>query len=106
MNSLVHSMSYDERAASLGLQTIDTAPRDGAMIAVTAEGEPLYQMCWNQFGSNELVQADRGIWWGENGGFTWSEKHGHGPTHWAPLDHPMVATILQSYASRAVEGGK
>jgi hypothetical protein len=89
----VPDMSYDERAKSIGLRTIDTAPRDGTAIIVTAEDEPLYEMSWNQFGSNDLVQAERGIWWGKDGAFTWSEKHGHGPTHWAPLDHPMVAIL-------------
>lgn len=86
-------LSYEERCASVGFHAIDSAPRDGTAIIVTAEGEPLYEMSWNQFGSNDLVQSERGIWWGPNGAFTWSEKHGHGPTHWAPLDHPMVAAL-------------
>ena len=86
-------MTYEKRAASLGFRTIDSAPRDGTAIVVTAEGEPLFEMSWNQFGSNEIVQTQRGIWWGPGGGFTWSEKHGCGPTHWAPLDHPIVAAL-------------
>lgn len=83
-------MTYDERAKSLGLKTIDTAPRDGTLICVTAEGEPIYKMSWNQFGSNPLVQSERGIWWGEGGGFTWSERDGLGPTHWMPTDHALA----------------
>lgn len=83
-------MTYDERAKQLGLKPIDTAPRDGTLIVVTAEDEPLYKMSWNQFGSNPLVQAERGIWWGEGGGFTWSETRGHGPTHWCGLDNILV----------------
>lgn len=84
-------MNYEERMATMGFKTIDSAPRNGTMIVVTAEGEPLYEMCWNQFGTNWLVQpSKRGIWWGKDGNFTWSEQGGFGPTHWAPLDHALV----------------
>jgi hypothetical protein len=96
-------MNYDQRSASLGFKTIDTAPRDGTEICVTAEGEPLYLMSWNQFGTNDLVQAERGIWWGRGGGFTWSEKHGHGPTHWAAADNPLVAVLMQQQASGSMD---
>jgi|GEM_PF-1799058 len=82
--------TYDERAEGLGLLRIEEAPRDGTAIYVTAEGEPMYRMSWNQFGKNELVQAERGIWWGKDGAFTWSEAQGHGPTHWCPTDHILV----------------
>ncbi|MGN6064905.1 hypothetical protein [Brevundimonas diminuta] len=88
--SLVRDLPFDETAAALGLRTIETAPRDGTAIYVTAEGEPMRRMSWNQFGSNPLVQAERGIWWGEKGGYTWSEKDGFGPTHWVPTDHIIV----------------
>ena len=99
-------MSYEQRAASVGFRTIDSAPRDGTAIIVTAEGEPLFEMSWNQFGSNEIVQTERGIWWGPNGAFTWSEKHGCGPTHWVPLDHPIVATLKAEYSGVAILAGE
>lgn len=87
-------MDYNERARQVGFQTIDTAPRDGTEIAVTAEDEPVFLMSWNQFGKNELVQTERGIWWGKDGAFTWSEAHGCGPTHWMPKDHPLAASLI------------
>lgn len=90
------ALTYDERASCLGLRKIEDAPRDGTAIYVTAEDEPMYRMSWNQFGGNELVQAGRGIWWGKDGAFTWSEANGHGPTHWCPTDHILVLHLEAS----------
>lgn len=77
--------TFEAAARALGFEPIDSAPRDGRAIEVVADGFGPFLMSWNQFGSNQIAQpGERGIWWGRDGGFTWSEADDCGPTHWRP----------------------
>lgn len=61
---------------------IETAPRDGTVIEVLADGDGPFRMKWDAAFTNPLVGAHSGMWVHEKGAFTWDESRGHGPTHW------------------------
>ncbi len=67
-------------------RSMDSAPRDGTLVFVGADGE-WFVMRWNPIGSNSLVQPDPvGIWEASDDSFTWSEDGGWGPTGWQPYE--------------------
>lgn len=63
---------------------IDTAPRDGTLVEVYADGDGPFVMRWNASGTNWLVSKQPGIWEAADAAFTWCEDDGMGPTHWRP----------------------
>lgn len=75
-------------------RTIDTAPRDGTTILLTAiedSGElfEVHPMQWSHAMRNELFAPGVvGMWTASDGGYTWREGEG-GPTHWKPVAEGM-----------------
>jgi hypothetical protein len=75
-------------------QPIETAPRDGTIIEITAfepNGEPfeIWPMGWQHIKKNGLFPGKVGMWSTPGGEITWngSEEEG-GPTHWRPAPSP------------------
>lgn len=71
-------------------QPIETAPRDGQLILLTAfesDGSlfEVHPMQWFHVQRNELFAPGMvGMWTAPDGGYTWREGNG-GPTHWKPV---------------------
>lgn len=70
---------------------IESAPRDGATIILTAfddDGTPFgeeYEMQWCHIQKNGLFPDQTGMWTALHGGWTWNGHPGDGgPTHWKP----------------------
>jgi hypothetical protein len=69
-------------------QPIDTAPRDGTIIALTAieENGELFEvhlMQWAHIQRNGLFPGTVGMWTSPGGEYTWNGEPGDGgPTHW------------------------
>lgn len=68
---------------------IETAPRDGTVVAITAfdDGDQLetWYMQWDEELTNEMFAPGTvGMWVTPSGQYTWREGDG-GPTHWRPL---------------------
>jgi hypothetical protein len=74
-------------------RSIDTAPRDGTVVEVMADGFGPYEMMWNREGFNFLVSSEFGIWEHTTGGFTWSEEYGGGPTHWRAISRARLDAL-------------
>lgn len=73
-----------------GWQPIDTAPKDGTPVELTAlfpDGTPfeIWPMQWGHIQKNGLFPGVVGMWVTTDGGITWngSPEEG-GPTHWRP----------------------
>lgn len=68
-------------------QPIETAPKDGTVISVTAfedDGEQFetWPMQWGHIQTNEMFAPGQiGMWVVPDGSITWREGDG-GPTHW------------------------
>lgn len=69
---------------------IETAPKDGTVIWLWAEGmdsEGPFLMHWDPNFINLLVSDKPGLWVMKGGGLTWSDQeYKGGPTHWCPQD--------------------
>lgn len=72
-----------------GWRPIETAPRDGSVVEITAledDGTPfeIHPMCWDANGRNTIFAPGMvGMWTAPDGSYTWREGDG-GPTHWRP----------------------
>lgn len=72
-------------------QPIETAPKDGSVIALTSffdDGEQFetWPMQWMHIQRNGLFPGKTGMWTHPSGGLTWNDDGvGGGPTHWRPL---------------------
>lgn len=74
-----------------GWKLIDTAPKDGTVIILTAfekDGTPFgeeWPMQWAHIQRNGLFPGTVGMWTATHGGFTWNGTPDEGgPTHWKP----------------------
>lgn len=73
-------------------QPIETAPRDGQVIEITAleNGVPfeIWPMQWGHIQRNGLFPENTGMWVSPDGSITWNgtEEQG-GPTHWRSPTH-------------------
>jgi hypothetical protein len=71
---------------------LDSAPKDGRVIALTAfeSDGSLYEvhpMQWAHIQRNRLFPGRTGMWTAPGGEYTWNDDgHGGGPTHWLPLE--------------------
>lgn len=71
-------------------QTIDTAPKDGSVIDLTAiedNGElfEIWPMQWGHIQQNGLFPENTGMWVSPDGSITWNgSPDDGGPTHWRP----------------------
>lgn len=72
-------------------QPIETAPKDGTVIELTAledNGQPfeIWPMQWMAIQRNGLFPCVVGMWTAPDGSHTWNEHPtlGGGPTHWRP----------------------
>jgi hypothetical protein len=75
-----------------GWQPIETAPKDGTVVLLTAfdeDGRPFgeeWPCYWGHIQQNGLFPGVTGMWTVTGGGVTWSEAPEEGgPTHWRPL---------------------
>lgn len=71
-------------------QPIETAPKDGSSVLLTAfdEGEMFetWVMMWGHIKKNPLFPSKTGMWMTPDGMITWNGSHNEGgPTHWKPL---------------------
>lgn len=66
-------------------EPITTAPRDGTLIMVRAEGFGPHKMRWDSEATNPLVGSHKGLWVAEDRSFTWDESRGAGPEEWMRL---------------------
>jgi len=66
-----------------GWYDISTAPRDGTLIKVGADGE-WFVMRWNGDAVNDLIPGVLGFWEAPDQSFTWDSSGEFGPTHWLP----------------------
>lgn len=70
-----------------GWQLIETAPRDGTVIQITAFEDDgsifeIHPMQWAHIQRNEIFAPGMvGMWTAPDRSYTWREGHG-GPTHW------------------------
>jgi len=70
-------------------KSIETAPKDGSVIELTAfdNGKPfeIWPMQWGHIQQNGLFPENTGMWVAPDGSVTWNgtEEEG-GPTHWRP----------------------
>lgn len=70
--------------------TIDSAPRDGSTILLTAIEDDgtvfeIHPMQWAHIQRNGLFPGAVGMWTSPGGGYTRNGEPGDGgPTHWAP----------------------
>jgi len=72
-----------------GWQPIETAPRNGAVLEITAlepDGQPfeIWPMKWDPEKTNGMFPGVRGFWTTPDGTVTWNEDGDAGPTHWRP----------------------
>ena len=66
---------------------INTAPRDGTLIIVGDPDVGEFPMKWGHIQLNEFFAPDTiGMWVMEDGGMTWAENGGLGPTTWRPVE--------------------
>ena len=68
-----------------GWYDISTAPRDGTLIKIGADGE-WFVMRWNPEAKNGIFPGVKGFWQVPDGSMTWCEEGGFGPTHWLPYE--------------------
>lgn len=74
---------------TLDWQPLDSAPRDGTLIDITAiddDGEvfEIHPMVWDPSAKNAIFAPGMvGMWVAPGGEYTWREGEG-GPTHWRP----------------------
>lgn len=61
---------------------IDTAPRDGTLVRLTADNYPIEMYARWQATEPNLIMGTLGTWAEDGDGSTWSEGLGTGPTHW------------------------
>lgn len=71
-------------------QPIKTAPRDGTVIEVMADGIAASVMFWD---------AAEHCWIEADGPCIWSEGDDCGPTHWRPTVSPMVQRVMKRFES-------
>lgn len=73
-------------------QSLDTAPRDGSVILLTAfeeDGEQfeVHPMMWAHIQRNGLFPGKVGMWTAPGGEYTWNGTPDEGgPTHWCPCE--------------------
>lgn len=80
-------------ASAVDWRPIDTAPRDGTLIEITAledDGTPfeIWPMRWDAELRNGLFPGAVGFWAAPDRSITWNEDSFGGPTHWRPLPKP------------------
>lgn len=69
-------------------QPIETAPKDGTVVLLTAideDGElfEIHPMQWAHIQQNGLFPGKLGMWTHPTGAYTWNDDMiGGGPTHW------------------------
>lgn len=71
-------------------QPIETAPKDGQVILLTAFEEDgsqfeTWPMRWDGAKENGLYPGKIGMWTTPGGSLTWQESPDGGPTHWRPV---------------------
>ena len=64
---------------------IETAPRNGLTILVSAEDVGEFAMSYDMNATNDLFPGELGFWVDPMGHFTWRDRGGEGPTHWRPM---------------------
>jgi len=85
---------------------IDTAPKDGAPVMLTAiedDGElfEIHLMQWAHIQRNGLFPGAVGMWTAPHGGYTWNDDGmGGGPTHWRPAWRNPTAEELERARQR------
>lgn len=83
-------------------QPIDSAPRDGRVVLLTAledDGTPfeIHRMQWSHIARNGLFPDRLGMWIAPGGEYTWNEDgHGNGPTHWQD-DYDFAGIIAKRW---------
>lgn len=72
----------------MGWRPIETAPKDGTIIALTWEEDGMpseyHPMRWCHIQRNGMFPGKVGMWTAPDGSYTWNDDRGGGPTHWAP----------------------
>lgn len=77
-------------------QPMDTAPRDGSIIeltAIEADGTlfEIHPMQWAHIQMNGLFPGKVGMWTAPGGEYTWNDDgRGGGPTHWRAPAHNTI----------------
>lgn len=90
-------------------QSIDSAPKDGRVILLTAfddDGEQFetHRMQWSHIARNGLFPDRLGMWIAPGGEYTWNDDgQGGGPTHWQ--DDIDFGTIISAALSSPAVGG-
>lgn len=63
-----------------------TAPKDGRIIGLSAEGEGPFPMRWDPDATNWIIGPHVGLWITADGSMTWSDHDPkYAPTHWEEL---------------------
>lgn len=65
--------------------TIDSAPKDGTVIILGDPDVGEFPMQWAHIQRNGLFPGKVGMWTMTDGGMTWNDDDGYGPTSWRPL---------------------
>lgn len=82
------------RRIDMKWQPIETAPRDGTVILLTAIEDDgslfeIHPMQWAHIQRNGFFPGKVGMWTAPGGEYTWNGHPGvDGPTHWMPLPPP------------------
>jgi hypothetical protein len=76
-------------------QTMDTAPKDGSVIELTAmlDGKPfeIWPMQWAHIQRNGFFPGTVGMWTAPDGSVTWNGSPDEGgPTHWRPAQASLA----------------